>query len=152
MPTFGSTATSPSPARKDGGPRDDFEREAIRALRGNPDSPFYRFEEFEGRPSLRYAIGRGMLAMCRYGAADVLAHINVPTLVVAGAQDSCCRSEASRFMAEAIPGAELLVLLQAPIKPSSTVPADGQQRTSCRISSDGFPVKWCLSALRTGIL
>jgi adenylate cyclase len=31
----------PFPWRKDGGPRDDFEREAIRQLRQFPDQPFY---------------------------------------------------------------------------------------------------------------
>ena len=35
----------PFPWRKDGGPRDDFEREAIRQLRQFPDQPFYRFED-----------------------------------------------------------------------------------------------------------
>ena len=45
----------PFPWRKDGGPRDDFEKEAIRQVREFPDQPFYRFEEFQGRQSLRYA-------------------------------------------------------------------------------------------------
>ena len=43
----------PFPWRKDGGPRDDFEREAIRQLRQFPDQPFYRFEDFQGHQSLR---------------------------------------------------------------------------------------------------
>ena len=41
--------------RKEGGPRDDFEREALHHLRQNPNLPFFRFEKFQGRPSLRYA-------------------------------------------------------------------------------------------------
>jgi len=54
----------PFPWRKDGGPRDDFEQEALRALRQNPDQPFHRFEEFEGRPSLRYAVAERMRMGC----------------------------------------------------------------------------------------
>jgi adenylate cyclase len=50
--------------RKDGGPRDDFEREAIRQLRLFPDQPFYRFEDFQGRPSLRYVVADRMEAGC----------------------------------------------------------------------------------------
>lgn len=41
--------------RSEGGPRDNFEREALRNLRKNPKQPFFRFETFQGRPSLRYA-------------------------------------------------------------------------------------------------
>jgi two-component system, sensor histidine kinase and response regulator len=55
----------PFPWRKDGGPRDDFEREAIRQVRQLPDRPFYRFEDFQGRPSLRYAVAdQRMTAGC----------------------------------------------------------------------------------------
>jgi two-component system sensor histidine kinase/response regulator len=55
----------PFPWRKDGGPRDDFEREAIRQVRQFPDRPFYRFEDFQGRPSLRYAVAdQKMTAGC----------------------------------------------------------------------------------------
>lgn len=54
----------PFPWRKDGGPRDDFEREAIRRLSEAPDRPFFRFEEFQGRPSLRYAAADRMEAGC----------------------------------------------------------------------------------------
>ncbi len=50
--------------RKGGGPRDDFEREALRVLKAQPDQPFYRFERFEGRPSLRYAVADRMQAGC----------------------------------------------------------------------------------------
>jgi class 3 adenylate cyclase len=41
--------------RSEGGPRDNFEREALRNLRQNPKQAFFRFETFQGRPSLRYA-------------------------------------------------------------------------------------------------
>ena len=54
----------PFPSRKDGGARDDFEREALRQLRLFPDQPFYRFENFQGRPSLRYAVADRMEAGC----------------------------------------------------------------------------------------
>ncbi len=39
----------------EGGPKDDFEWEALRTLRQNPDQPFIRVEKFQGRQALRYA-------------------------------------------------------------------------------------------------
>jgi serine/threonine protein kinase len=54
----------PFRTRKDGGPKDDFEREALDRLQQNPDEPVYRFEEFQGRPALRYATARRMGATC----------------------------------------------------------------------------------------
>jgi signal transduction histidine kinase/DNA-binding response OmpR family regulator/HPt (histidine-containing phosphotransfer) domain-containing protein len=55
----------PFPWRKDGGPRDEFEREAIHQVRQFPDRPFYRFEDFQGRASLRYAVAdQRMTAGC----------------------------------------------------------------------------------------
>jgi signal transduction histidine kinase len=54
----------PFPFRKEGGPKDAFEREALRQLRQFPDRPFYRFEDFQGRPSLRYATAVQMKAGC----------------------------------------------------------------------------------------
>jgi len=54
----------PFPFRTDGGPRDDFEREALRQLRKYPDIPFYRFEDFQGRRSLRYATADRMRPSC----------------------------------------------------------------------------------------
>lgn len=54
----------PFRTRKDGGPKDDFEREALDRLRQNPDEPVYRFEAFQGRPALRYATTRRMEATC----------------------------------------------------------------------------------------
>jgi serine/threonine protein kinase len=50
--------------RKDGGPKDDFERDALASLRQNPTEPYYRFEDFQGRPVLRYATARRMQAAC----------------------------------------------------------------------------------------
>ena len=55
---------SPFRSRKDGGPHDDFERTALADLGKNPGKPFYRFESFQGRPSLRYATARMMTADC----------------------------------------------------------------------------------------
>jgi serine/threonine protein kinase len=54
----------PFRTRKGGGARDDFERQALAHLQANPHEPFYRFEDFDGRPSLRYATGRMMTAGC----------------------------------------------------------------------------------------
>jgi adenylate cyclase len=54
----------PFRTRKDGGPKDDFEREALERLQQNPDAPVYRFGDFQGRPSLRYATARRMQATC----------------------------------------------------------------------------------------
>jgi signal transduction histidine kinase len=56
----------PFPFRKDGGPRDAFERDALAHLSKAPDEAFFRFEDFKGRPSLRYAVaipmGKGCIA------------------------------------------------------------------------------------------
>jgi signal transduction histidine kinase len=54
----------PFPFRKDGGARDDFEREALVQLRKQPDKPFFRFENFQGRPSLRYGTAVQLKAGC----------------------------------------------------------------------------------------
>ncbi len=50
--------------RPDGGPRDDFERAALTSLRRDPATPYYSFEEFQGRPVLRYATARRMQESC----------------------------------------------------------------------------------------
>jgi serine/threonine protein kinase len=50
--------------RRNGGPKDDFEREAVTRLTEDPKTPFYRFEEYKGRPSLRYATARLMQEAC----------------------------------------------------------------------------------------
>jgi eukaryotic-like serine/threonine-protein kinase len=54
----------PFKTRTDGGPRDDFESEALSQLRHEPEIPYYRFEEFQGKPVLRYAIARRMETTC----------------------------------------------------------------------------------------
>ncbi len=54
----------PFPWRQDGGPRDVFEQDALRSLREHPDEPFFRFEDFAGRPALRYARADRMRASC----------------------------------------------------------------------------------------
>lgn len=55
----------PFPVRqKEGGPRDAFEREALRQLRQNPEQPFIRFETWKGRPCLRYAQADIMKPSC----------------------------------------------------------------------------------------
>jgi hypothetical protein len=53
----------PFRSRKDGGVRDEFEREALERLRINPNEPVYRFEGGE-RPVLRYATARVMKEAC----------------------------------------------------------------------------------------
>src|SRR6478735_5892842 len=50
--------------RKDRVPPDDFEMEAVRRLRENPDEPVYSFEEYQGRSVLRYAIARRLRESC----------------------------------------------------------------------------------------
>lgn len=55
----------PFPWRKaEGGPRDAFEREALRHLTQHPEQPFYRIETFQGRLALRYAQADIMQASC----------------------------------------------------------------------------------------
>src|SRR5262249_28413741 len=51
-------------ANGEGGPKDTFEMEALERLRRDPAKPFYRFEEYEGRPTLRYATARIMKDTC----------------------------------------------------------------------------------------
>jgi serine/threonine protein kinase len=50
--------------RNDGGPQDEFEQLALAYLRENEGKPFYRFETYQGRNSLRYAAARVMEASC----------------------------------------------------------------------------------------
>ncbi|MFK7820555.1 MAG: protein kinase [Planctomycetaceae bacterium] len=54
----------PFPWREDGGPRDEFQTNALAALKEAPDTPFYRFEELGDRPVLRYATARVMQRSC----------------------------------------------------------------------------------------
>ena len=50
--------------RTDGGPRDAFERQALDLLLANPDKPYWSFEGYENRPSLRYVTARRMDQTC----------------------------------------------------------------------------------------
>jgi serine/threonine protein kinase len=55
----------PFRSRTDGGPKDDFERDALDHYRENEDAgAFYRFEDFQGRPALRYAKAQRMQKTC----------------------------------------------------------------------------------------
>jgi serine/threonine protein kinase len=54
----------PFRSRTDGGAKDDFERDALARLRQTPETPFWRFEDFQGRPSLRYATAQRMQDTC----------------------------------------------------------------------------------------
>jgi hypothetical protein len=54
----------PFRSRLHGGPKDQFEREAWEHLSANPTEPYYRFEEYQSRPSLRYATARVMQPTC----------------------------------------------------------------------------------------
>jgi serine/threonine protein kinase len=55
---------APFRSRTDGGARDDFERKALDSLKANPTEPYYRFEDFQGLPVLRYATARRMQESC----------------------------------------------------------------------------------------
>ncbi|MFZ1319726.1 MAG: ATP-binding protein, partial [Candidatus Nitrotoga sp.] len=57
-------SNNPFPWRKDSGAQDDFEEQALVALQANPQQPYYRFEDFQGRASLRYATADVMRAEC----------------------------------------------------------------------------------------
>jgi serine/threonine protein kinase len=54
----------PFRGRTDGGPKDSFEEAAAARLRVLPEKPFVRFEDYQGRPSLRYATARVMKETC----------------------------------------------------------------------------------------
>jgi pimeloyl-ACP methyl ester carboxylesterase len=58
-------------------------------------------------------VGHGMLAMLDYDATATLSRIGVPTLVIAGENDRTCLPEASRAMADTIPGARLVMIPEA---------------------------------------
>ena len=45
-------------------PRDEFEKNALARLSADPDRPVYSFEDFKGRPSLRYATAKRMKRTC----------------------------------------------------------------------------------------
>lgn len=50
--------------RKDGGLRDDFEREAMNYLRENPESSYTQYIELDGQPVLRYAVADVLKSSC----------------------------------------------------------------------------------------
>jgi pimeloyl-ACP methyl ester carboxylesterase len=52
-------------------------------------------------------------ALARFCSVDRLGTIDVPTRVIAGAQDPVCPPDQCRAMADAIPGADLVVLEDA---------------------------------------
>jgi pimeloyl-ACP methyl ester carboxylesterase len=54
--------------------------------------------------------GRGMLAMMRWDASDVLPRIPIPTLVFTGDEDKATLPEAGRRIADAVPNARLVPL------------------------------------------
>jgi PAS domain S-box-containing protein len=54
----------PFPWRKDGGPRDAFEQDALSALRSNPGQPFSRVESYQSQQVIRYAVADRMLVQC----------------------------------------------------------------------------------------
>jgi serine/threonine protein kinase len=54
----------PFRSRKNGGPHDSFERDALTELARRPDRAFYRFESYQGSPALRYATARRMERNC----------------------------------------------------------------------------------------
>lgn len=45
-------------------PMDEFEQHALARLRENPEEPVYTFEDYRGRPVLRYAIARRFRQSC----------------------------------------------------------------------------------------
>jgi serine/threonine protein kinase len=56
---------NPFPWRlQEGGPKDEFQQEALRQLRSDPAAPFYRLEDLKGRRSLRYATASRMEKRC----------------------------------------------------------------------------------------
>jgi serine/threonine protein kinase len=54
----------PFRSRKNGLPKDAFEWEALGRLRSNPAEPVYKFEDMQGKPTLRYATARVMKQSC----------------------------------------------------------------------------------------
>jgi signal transduction histidine kinase len=54
----------PFPWRRPGGPEDAFERDALAFLRREPEGEFVRFEDYRGRPSVRYATADLMRPYC----------------------------------------------------------------------------------------
>jgi pimeloyl-ACP methyl ester carboxylesterase len=69
--------------------------------------------DFATRLSVRPApatLARGVLAMFRYDATGVLPALDLPALVVTGNRDRILVPEASAFMRDALPNAQLVAL------------------------------------------
>ncbi|TDU62487.1 pimeloyl-ACP methyl ester carboxylesterase [Prosthecobacter fusiformis] len=72
--------------------------------------------DFAARFQLRASPGvvaRGMLGMMEYDATDVLPQINVPTLVIAGSDDTTTLPRASQAIQHAVPNGHLTTLIPA---------------------------------------
>jgi serine/threonine protein kinase len=54
----------PFRSRKDGGPKDEFERDALAWTQDRPEEPYFRFEDFQAGPALRYATAQRMQQTC----------------------------------------------------------------------------------------
>src|SRR5262249_23459278 len=54
----------PFRSRRNAGPRDQLQREALARLREKAEEPVYEFGEYKGRPVLRYATARLMQQTC----------------------------------------------------------------------------------------
>jgi hypothetical protein len=54
----------PFRTRKDGGPKDRFERDALDRFGQEPEKPMHRFEDYQGVPVLRYATAQLMQDTC----------------------------------------------------------------------------------------
>lgn len=62
--SFRLLSQHPFAFRKDGGPHDAFEKQALRYLEQHPAQAFYRVTDFNGRKSFRYARADIMKASC----------------------------------------------------------------------------------------
>ena len=51
-------------SRRNGGPKDDFETEALHKLRSDAKTKVFKFEDYKGQPVLRYATARVMQQTC----------------------------------------------------------------------------------------
>ena len=88
---------------------------AVARLTGDINLAQVRFEDVE--PYFQHVsivdfelFLRMLRAAGEHSAEDVLAHVSVPVLVIAGAKDSFTPAAVSEAMAQAIPGAELSVM------------------------------------------
>jgi len=74
---------------------------------------------------------RMLRAAGEHSAEDLLAHVNVPVLVIAGAKDSFTPAAVSEAMARAIPGAELDVIASG----THLAPLEHHREISARIAA-----------------